>query len=364
MRRQQLLVCLLCLGLGPPTSLLAQMKKPADGPYTEVGGHTLEYWTGQIASKDQSKSEIALRMIVQFSPDKAYHAVPVILDRLRRHPNTRVDASVCAQGAIALGVILGNYKEADHKTIKDAVSILKRFLSDTQAIIKLRAVQALGSLGTDARDAIPEVITLVRDASTFETRKAAALALGQIAVDKTNGPSLNVLNALYAALSDGSLQVRLAALQSLTWLGSPGNATLRQGLVNSLDLVTHKDADDSMKIWAHMAVMNITGSIDQERIEKIAQMLNSPEPFTRVQAAQALGAIGEKAKGMVPRLINKLSDPDPASAYWAAWALGRIGPAAANALPALERIKMDSTQLEPIRKMAQEAVDLINGKKK
>ncbi len=94
---------------------------------SEVGGHTLEYWISQIPSKDQSKSEHAIKMVVSFGPDRAYLGVPAILDRLRKHtPQTPVDASVRVNGAIALGFILGNYKEADPKLVKDAVTILKQ----------------------------------------------------------------------------------------------------------------------------------------------------------------------------------------------------------------------------------------------
>src|SRR5579863_9964303 len=97
---------------------------------TLVAGRTLEYWISQIPSKDQSKSENAIRAVMEFGPDRAYQAVPVIMDRVRQHPGKQVDVSVRVNGAIALGYILGGYKGAEHKVVKDAIAVLRPFLKD------------------------------------------------------------------------------------------------------------------------------------------------------------------------------------------------------------------------------------------
>ena len=330
-----------------------------------VAGRSLEYWISQIPSKDQSKSENAIRAVMEFGPDRAYQAVPVIVERLRHNsPGKQVDVSVRVNGAIALGYILGGYKGADHKVIKDAVSVLRRFLTDNQTIVRYRGAQALGRIGTDAKDTIPEVINVVKDPATWETRQAAAIALGQIALDEVHGPSLAVLNALYSALGDGSVQVRLAAIQALTRLGGPVNATLRLRLVRALDPVAYKDTEPTVKIWAHMAVMSITRTVDKDRIDVIAQLMVHPDLAARAQAIQALGTIGKDAKITIPRLMKALNDPEPTVVGWAIWALGRMGPAASGALIELERIQTDMSQPETLRKLADEAVNEIKGKKK
>src|SRR5262249_48854637 len=157
----------------------------------------------------------------------------------------------------ALGVILGGYKDADPKHVREAVGLLKRFLrEDNQNIVKLRALQALARFGTDAKDAIAEVANAVKDPETFETRQAAAVTLGQVAFDKAAGPSPLVLKALYGALSEREpVQVRLAAIQSLTALGGPLNPTFRLEWTKALDQVAYKDHEAMVRIWAHMAVM-------------------------------------------------------------------------------------------------------------
>src|SRR3954447_11812612 len=92
--------------LGPLPSLHSQGKKQPspDTATVEVAGKNLEHWIKLITSKDQSKSESAIRMVCLFSPDRAYQALPAILDRLKKHnPSARlkVDLSVRANGVIA-----------------------------------------------------------------------------------------------------------------------------------------------------------------------------------------------------------------------------------------------------------------------
>jgi HEAT repeat protein len=362
MRRLPLLLlpCLILLGRSSP---LQSQPKKNKGEVAEVGGHSLEYWIGVIPLKDQSNTENAIRSVVLFGPERAYTAVPVILDKLKKHgPGTPIDASVRVNGAMAVGLILGSYREAEPKVLKDAVTILKRFLADNQSIIRYRAAEALGRIGTEAKSAIPEVISVVKDPATWETRQAAVVALGQIAYDKTNGPSLAVLNALYGALGDGASKVRLAAIQSLALLGPPRNASLRPGMIAALNPLALKDPEPGVKIWAQMAIMSVSGTVEKERVDFIAKMLHNQDMSARVQSAQALGTIGREAKSAVPGLIANLKDPEPAVVAWAIWALARME--TADALGALERVKADPAQSEMIKKLAEEALELITGKKK
>jgi hypothetical protein len=364
MRWLHLFVLPICL-LGRPATLQSQEKKPPDTLTVEVLGHKLEYWIKEISSKDQSKSETAIQTVMLFGPDRAYAAVPTLLERLRNHPRVPVDLSVRVNGIMVLGYIMGNYKAANQKDITDTVGILTRFLGDDQNIVRLRALQALGGMGTAARVAIPGVCNAVKDPKTFETRKAAVIALGQIAIDK-NGPTFDVLSALCYALSgnEHSMHVRLASIQSLTTLGGPADPKLRTMLFKSLEPVAVKDPEPSVRIWAHMAVMSITKTVVKDRVDAIAQMVSNPEATVRVQAIVALGSIGPDAKQAIPLLTKALSDQEPLVVAWSLWALGRIGAAAGGALPALERIKNDPMQLEYLRNMAEDAINLINGKKK
>jgi HEAT repeat protein len=372
-RLQLLVVPIFLLGLLP--SLCSQEKKlpekkqpPPHTATVDVHGKSIEHWIKLIPDKDQSKSEAAIRMVCQFPPERAYQALPAILNRLRKHtPTSKVDLSIRVNGIIAIGYILGGYKEADHKYIKDAVTLLKRFLPtsmETQNIVRLRTLQSLAAIGSDAKEAIPEVISAIKDIETFETRQAAALALGQLGMDKV-GASPTVLKALYGALSDREpVQVRLAAVQSLSALGGPLNPQLRKDWAQYLNQVAYKDPEPVVRIWAHLAVMSVIRSVEKERVDAIVPMLGSADQQVRLQAIQAIGIMGKDAKQAVPALTKALLDPEPLVAAWSMWALGRMGPAAAAALPTLQEIRADPMALDFFHKRAEEAIDQINGKKK
>jgi HEAT repeat protein len=88
-----------------------------------------------------------------------------------------------------------------------------------------------------------------------------------------------------------------------------------------------------------------------------------PEMAARLQAAQALGTVGSKAKSQIPALRTGLKDKEPLVTYWCIWALGRMEGAAMSVVDDLNKIAGDMKQHEPIRKAAEEAVSLITGKK-
>jgi HEAT repeat protein len=335
----------------------------------EIGGKTLDQWAREISSKDRSRGENAIRTIMMFGPDRAYEAVPVLLKELSK---PGLDASIRVNGANALGLILGRMKdEPETRYVKDAVTILIRMLGDTQGIIKYRAAQALGRIGTrdigpEAKAAIPGLIRLVNDPITWEVRQAAVQALGFIASDNEDklGPPLNVQVALFGALNDPASQVRLGAIQSLTRLGAPANPDHRMKLLKSLEAVALKDPDASIRVWGHMAIMSVSHKVTQEHVTPIAKMLQHAEVATRVQAAQALGAIGSEAKDTVPALVAALNDPEPTVVMWVAMALGRMEFGATKALPMLEQLARDDQRPEQVRRAARDAVASIQGKTK
>ncbi len=353
-----------CLAVAAPAH--GQGKKSDTGTQiTDIGGKTMEQWIKEIGAKDPSKRENAIRTVQYFGPDRAYQAVPAILAQLRKHtPTYPIDVSVRVNAAIALGVILGGVKDPEPKHVKESVTLLKRLLTDSQSIVRYRAAQALGRIGRDAREATPEIISLVKDKGTWETRQAAVIALGFVPGDDKIGPPLAVLNVLYGALSDEAVQVRLAAIQSLTWLGGPADAKVRANLLNALMPVAIKDSEPTVQIWANMAIMSIMHKITPTYLDPICKMLAHADVAARVQAAQAIGTIGRDAKDCIPTLNKTLADPEPMVVYWCIWALGRMEKSAVGAEAALKQIANDPNRPEAIKKAATEAIDQINGKRK
>lgn len=356
----------LLLGCAASRAQPPKLELKPDPKAEEIGGKSLPEWIKEIPHKDRSRSENAIRTVLLFGPERAYEAVPVLLRELAKHTSTTpLDQSVRVNCIMALGAVLGGVKDAEPRHLKEAVGLLGRALRDNQAYVRYRAAQSLGQIGPDSRPAVPELITMVKDPSTWEARQAAAQALGAICSDNEDklGPPVNVQQALFGALNDSAHQVRLAAVRSLTLLGAPANPDHKAKLLSSLNAVALKDPEPTIQIWAHMAIMSASHEVTPEHLNPIAKKLQHPEVATRVQAAQALGAIGLKAKATVPALAAALRDEEPVVVLWSAMALGRMDLAAARAVPALEEVAKDAQRPEPVRRAARDALTAIRGKK-
>lgn len=339
-----------------------------------IAGKNLDEWLAEIPSRDRSKGENAIRTVLLFGPKQAERAVPVLIAELKKNRVVMIDTSIRVNAAQALGQLLST-PDADPKQVADAVLQLKYLLHDSQVIVKYRVAHALGQIGPPAKSAIPDLIILLRDPLNWELRQEAAFALGRVAQDKVGGPPLAVLQALHNTLRgdesatvhrppDSSAQVRVTAVKALMRLGPPSAAANQQALEKDLDHVATHDPDETVQIWAHMAFKNITGKIEQPRLARIGKLLASPELAVRIQAAQALGAVGPDAKSQAPALIAALDDPDKTVVGWSIWSLGQIGPEAKEALPRLEKFAGNTEESEGLRQMASSAVDAIQGKAK
>jgi HEAT repeat protein len=332
---------------------------------SEVAGKSLEQWIREISSKDPSKREAAIRTVLLFGPERAYQAVPVLLQELKKHTvNAPIDLSVRTTGANALATILGAVKDPDPKYQRDAVVILRGFLKDHQVAVRHRALQALPKIGPESRAALDEVVKLVNDPDTWETRQAAVQTLTVLAADPKAGPPTKVLTAVTrSATGDPSFQVRYAAIQALAIFGASSDATARVGIVRTLDTLAHKDPDPGNQLWAHMAIMTAQQKITDEQLGAVAKMLKHPDVMIRLQATQALGMAGPLGKSAVPPLISALGDADPQVVGGSIVALARIE--SVSAVPPLRQLVNDPKQDDVIKKAAADAIDHIqNGKKK
>src|SRR5262249_31783145 len=138
--------------------------------------------------------------------------VPAFIKELKK---ANLDVSLKVNVAIGLrefGLDTGKEKE-----LKDGVRLLNNLLEDSQSLVRFHAALALGSVGPDAKVAIPRLIAHSKEYSTWEVRKASVMALGSVAApsdSKTFAP-LPVFRALQHALNDKSHQVRLEAALAL-----------------------------------------------------------------------------------------------------------------------------------------------------
>lgn len=352
-------------GKGKSTS----SEKPPEAP-TEIAGKSLEEWIKLIASRDRSKSEKAIQTVQGFGP-RSYEAVPALLAELEKHTvSLPVDISIRVNATMALGNIFSSFDDLQPKHVERAVKVLSRLLSDGQAIVKGQAALALGKMGPLAAGAIPVLLKTLGDRGTWETRQAAAVALGSVGIDPSGkkGPAPEVIGALGKALTDPASAVRMAAMQSLTNLGSQSVPAHRKQLIQFLNPLTDrkKEPEPGIRILAHMAVMHLSDEISESRLGIIAGMLESREydPPTRAQAAQALGRVGPKARSSIPILVGGLKDSYPEVAMTCLWALGRMEDSAKGAIPALQAVMADPKSPDPMKKAAALVIDTILGKNK
>lgn len=82
-------------------------------------------------------------------------------------------------------------------------------------------------------------------------------------------------------------------------------------------------------------------------------------PYTRNQAAYAIGGMGPAAKAAVPALIEALRDPEATVRFPVCLALREIGPAAIDAVPALKETLEDRN--EDVAAAARKALIAITG---
>lgn len=327
------------LALAAP--MLAQEKKDfgADRELSGtslIAGKTMDQWIQDLHNGNPSVRETALHVLPQYGI-AARRAIPEIAVELRDP-----DVSVRVNAAIAVGVI-----GLDDKDVRKTVSMLKQIIQqDREASARLQAIMAIARIGADAKDATSRVAyALTADLSAWEIRKAAALALGNIALDPKRGPDMIALRALsFAALSDVDKEVKLQSLMSLVKLGPPvydrEDNTATKEAVNCKRQVEGRlrgvvsNSEPIIRIWGHMALMRMD-KVSEKELKPIAKLLTHADLMTRVQAAQALGTIGPEAKPVVPDLIKALSDKEPMMRHWVALALGSVKSRPNDTIPAL-----------------------------
>jgi len=224
----------------------------------QIGGKTLEQWIKEIPSKDPSVGEKAIRTILMFGPDRAMDAVPIIISELK-NPGRNLDLKFRVMAVMSLGITIGGAEKPVPQLTSEAVTVLMRFSDDPQAVLRYRTAEALGRLDQDAKPAIPKIINLTKDRTTWEVREAATTALGYITRHPKIAPSDEVFEALISRLGDSASPVRLAAVKSLVWAGTPANPKTKAKELRALKTYTLKDSDPTIRIWTNMAIMQLQG---------------------------------------------------------------------------------------------------------
>jgi len=254
-----------------------------------------------------------------------------------------------AEAAAALGDLGADAAEA--------VPDLVRAVDDKDAGVRVAAVKALGQIGGGAKGAVSNLVgSLIDpdpDVQLAAVKSLEAIGLpdrGDIGVLKAAAESQtsgvrryvvevagkircdpqDVLPLVMAAARDKDQSVRLAALQ--TW-GKLGSADKKASLAGLLKIL--KESSDAAEATACIAALDNLGPLTAAEIPALEAALHEKSASVRLFAANSLGKIGQDAKSAVVPLRQALKDEDAAVRKAAIVALGNLGPAAVAARPDL-----------------------------
>lgn len=273
--------------------------------------------------------------------------LPVLLEALKDK-----DAQLRAAAAPVIGM-LGS-------KAKTAVPALIQALKDKDERVRGEAVSALGEIGPPAKEAAPALLSLVQDDFSF-VEPLVVSALGNM------GPG--VVPALLKGLDDASVARRRAAAEALTLLGPqarealPGllraladkDASVRSQSARALGSLGDEagtavarlkeclqDRDTAVRVSVALALWQITAKADH--LDVLTAALADALRYVRIDALQALGAIGPAAKDTSGAVRPLLADKESQVRQAAAQALGKIGPAS-NSGKDLEMLFKDEEPL-------------------
>jgi HEAT repeat protein len=288
-------------------------------------------------------------------------AIPALLECLKDKSSEVQYSAACA------------FRHVD-TTADEIVPRLVELLRDKNTV--QCACWALSRLGPSARSAIPALLK-IEQGTDADAANSASLTLRYIwPRNESNAWSIlrsigrvpvhewkegikrleqiapeAVLAACMDALSQGSPQLRLAALEVLTGMGPPSaivgpaiagalrdnDRGVRKSAVRGLAIcLKYKDTEVRAR---SAALLRRAGADARDALPALIEALADQDIIVRGQAAFALAGIGAPA---VPQLVETLKSQNIDARRLAVIALGKIGPDADVARPALTSLLQDA----------------------
>jgi HEAT repeat protein len=346
-------------------------------PLSSYLDHDFSYWLGLIdpPHKDAAWRELAVRVLPVFGPEMLKKAMPKIVDRL-------LDTDPAVKFA-ALQVIC--YNPIEDAKVRD-IAVARIFgggdgslIRSTNEMIRLATVNAAAHIGPPASAAIPSLCDHLRNGGySYELRKAAAAALGQVGREETgkamlagavgvaHGPDPRAIRALVDRLNDPCLAVRVEVAHSLMILGAPAEpkdmAAIRNGLTDRLRM----ESDKSLKVWIHVGLIRLNGGTATEKeLNPLVESLRSQDQWERLNAAQALGTLGPMAASKAGALRTGLDlksstrNEDLDFLFMCLWAVGEMGTRASVLQTDVQELTKHPDAA--VKKMAVETLAKIQG---
>jgi hypothetical protein len=282
--------------------------------------------------------------------------------------------------SVAPAVLLGLAKAPD-AALNNGLATIVALLGHEMLNVRYEAVLAAGNVGPYLRTAQPGAIeklkTNARMASSWHMRRAAVAAMGCVAQGMQTGegpedkapPDTAAVTTLLDILKlDNCAVVRKEAVNALIALG-PVAASQQKAWRTALDYVLTKSSekDKSVLLWVRVLIIrNDPNGLkgNELHLDAIAKVLGAPEPVGRLEACQAIGVLGEDAIPKLQDLIDIINKEKEALVVAAAiMAVTAMPTKDAVTVPILKNVKATHPN-EDVRKVAGEAIDLLEGRKK
>jgi hypothetical protein len=245
------------------------------------------------------------------------------------------DYSVRAKACLALRLI-----QISDKDIGKVVRALGRKLSwspasgwnESEAVIRYEAAVSLRRFAEDASEVIPALIDGTRDKKSWEMRHMCVGTLWRAAFYTKDKTDPRAVRALIALLNNrnSTYQERLEVVIGLGSLAKSTDPAIQRSVVEALlNAATSNRVTSNrpLSIWAYAGLVVHANDVGAKRaLVAIARYLKPEHELeTRIQAAQAIGALGDKAKRRLPDILAMLKDKETLIVAGACQALIRMG---------------------------------------
>jgi len=220
---------------------------------------------------------------------------------------------------------------------------LQKLMRDLQSQSRddqVKAAQALGEMGSDAKMAVPALVKVIRTGSP-EARVVSSIAL--LKVDPT---MRDMVPILLRALEKEGQEQGVALEQEIglqedalrkwsTLMNSKVDPKILPVLVQAL-----RESDSDIRTLGVL----VLGSLAREVPEALPYVLKAtqdPDKQVRGAVLGALSRIGPGPKEVIPAILNGFKDSEPEVRAHAVIALGRLGASTKEVVPALTRALND-----------------------
>jgi len=168
---------------------------------------------------------------------------------------------------------------------------------------------------------VTEWMTMVKEDALPRKRKAAIIALGQIASDSKDAHKAVLVVIVKAMKTDANAGVRGQAAVILGQQPTESAALFVPDFAEALR--SERDTDTRREIATSIGRF---GKLSQSSVTPLIDVLKDATPRTRAAAAEALGRIGKDAQLSAVEVTALTKDADRNVRYAAVFALGRIEP--------------------------------------